>query len=325
MLLWLQGERVNVDAGSWDVGVVLVWLDQVEVGTLADLEAVVAVQLQQSSDDWVLASHALDASDGVARLQDGAVPPVGVVEWLLTLPWVDDVVVARDERVALDDPDQLLAWVVEVQLQLVGRGGDGLTASELQDIDQVLVRDLGELAALISVEVDVIDIQRSSSQTALANAVANGVWVRRVGVVPADVVQGVELEVDADLVVLQGNQWQSKTWVAAEPELQWDVQGVHWGARSNDLRSEGLAAIAVVVASGTALVQQVGELGDVANHLGITSLLAGLLSELVPNVKPVAVVLVDTLATDFNLNVLDEVVTDPVEPAKLGTRTVGWL
>ena len=325
MLLRLQGERVNVDADSWDVGVVLVRLNQVEVVAVTNLEAVVAVELQQGGDDWVLAGHALDTGNGVSRLQDGAVPPVGVVERLLTLPSVDDVVIARDVRVTLDDPDQLLAWVVEVQLQLVGRGGDGLTASELQNIDQVLVRDLGELAALISVEVDVIDVQRGSSQAALANTVADGVGVGGVRVVPAQVVQGIELEVDADLVVLQSNQRQSQTRVAAEPELQRDVQGVHRGARGDDLGGEGLTAIAVVVAARATLVDQVGQLRDVADHLGITSLLAGLLSELVPDVHPITILLVNALTTDLDLHVVDEVVTDPVQPAELGTRAVRRL
>ena len=187
------------------------------------------------------------------------------------------------------------------------------------------MRDLGELTALIRVEVDVVDIERRGGEAALAHAVAHGVGVRGVRVVEAEVVQGVELEVDADLVVLQGNQGQSQTWVAAEPELQWDVQGVHGSARGDDLGRQWLTTIAVVVARRAALVDEVGELWDVADHLGITSLLAGLLSELVPNVKPVTVLLVDALTTDLNLNVVDEVVTDPVEPTELSARAVGRL
>jgi hypothetical protein len=109
--------------------------------------------------------------------------------------------------------------VVEVELDLVARGIDGLTASELEGLDQILVGNLGELTTLIGVQVDVIYVQRGSSQTALANTVADGMRVGRVRVVPAQVVQGVELQVDADLVVLQSNQRQSQTWVAAEPEL----------------------------------------------------------------------------------------------------------
>ena len=325
MLFRLERKAINVDANRWDVGVVLVWLHPVEVVAVANLEAVVAVELEKSRDGWVLASHTLDTSDGVTRLEHGAVPPVRVVKWLLALPWVDDGIIARDERVALDDPDELLAWVVEVQLQLVGRRRDRLTARELENIDEVLVRDLGKLAALVRVEVDVIDIERGGGKAALAHAVADRMGVRRVRVVPANVVKGVKLEVDADLVVLESDEGQSQTRVAAEPELQWDVQGVHRGTRGDDLGGEGLTAIAIVVARRAALVEEVRELGDVANHLGIAGLLASLLGELVPDVEPVTILLVNALATDFNLNVVDEIVTDPVEPAELGARAIRWL
>jgi len=325
MLLRLQSERVHVDTNSGDVGVVLVGLNQVEVVAIANLEAIMAVELEKSRDGGVLASHAFNTGDGVARLQDGAVPPVRVVEGLLTLPRVDDRVIARDVRVALNDPDELLARVVEVELQLVGARGDRLAARELEDINEVLVGDLGELAALIRVEVDVVDIERGSGKTALADTVTDSVGVSRVRVVPAQVVEGVELEVDADLVVLEGDQGESKTRVAAEPELEGDVQRVHGGARGNDLRGEGLTAIAVIVAVGAALVEQVGELRDVADHLSITSLLASLLGEFVPDVEPVTILLVDALTSNLNFNVIDEVVANPVEPAELSARAVRGL
>ena len=177
VLLRLEGKRVHVDTNSGDVGVVLVGLNPVEVVTVTNLEAVMAVELQQSRDRGVLASHAFNTGDGVTRLQNGAVPPVRVVEGLLTLPRVDNRVIARHVGVTLDNPHQLLARVVEVQLQLVGAGGDGLTASELQDIDQVLVRDLGELTTLIRIQVDVVNVQGGSGETALADTVANGMRV----------------------------------------------------------------------------------------------------------------------------------------------------
>ena len=41
--------------------------------------------------------------------------------------------------------------------------------------------------------------------------------------------------------------------------------------------------------------------------------------------EPLAVVLVDALAADLELDALDEVVANPVEPAELGTRAVGRL
>ena len=94
MLLGLESERVDVDADRRDVRVVLEGLDLVEIATLTDLEAVVAVELEESRDCGVVARKTLDTRDGVARLKDGAVPPVGVVERLLALPGVDNVVVA---------------------------------------------------------------------------------------------------------------------------------------------------------------------------------------------------------------------------------------
>jgi hypothetical protein len=38
--------------------------------------------------------------------------------------------------------------------------------------------------------------------------------------------------------------------------------------------------------------------------------------------KPVTILLIDTLATDFDFNVLDQVVTDPVEPSELSGGAV---
>ncbi len=322
MTLRLESEGVDVDTNSGDVGVVLVRLDKVEVSTLTHLETVVAVELEESSDYRVLAGHTLNASHGVTRLEAGTIPPVRVVEGLLTLVGADNRVITRHERITLDNPDELLNGVVEVELELVGRGGDRLATSELENIDEVLVGDLGELTTLISIEVDVINVERSSDEASLGNTVADRVGVTRGGLIPAEVVEGVELEVDTDFVVLESDEGEGKTRVAAEPELEGDVEGVHGGAAADSLREVGLAGEAVIVARRTTLVDEVGELRDVTNHLGITSLLTRLLGELVPDVEPVTIVLIDTLTTDFELNVRDEVVADPVEPAELGTRAV---
>jgi len=321
VLLGLEREGVHVDADGGDVGVVLVRLHQVEVAALALRETVVAVELDLGRHDRVVAGHALDAGHGVARLQHGAIPPVGVVERLLALPGVDDGVVAADERVALDNPHQLLRGVVEVQLDLVRGGRHGLAARELQLLDQVLVRDLGEAAALIRVEVDVVDVQGRGDQAGLGNAVADGVRVgARAGEVPAEVLELLELEPDLDLVVLEGNQRQGQARVAVEPELEGDVQRVLRRALRDLGRRVGLrVGDALGIAVLAALDQQVHERGHVAHHVGIARLLAGLLRELVPDLEPVTVVLVDLLTADLNVHVVDQVVADPVEPAELGT------
>jgi len=142
---------------------------------------------------------------------------------------------------------------------------------------------------------------------------------------PAEVAEVVELEVDADLVVLERDERERQARVAAEPELERDVQRVRRRAVDHLLRAVGLTARAVIVARVAALDEEVRQHRHVANHLGIAGLLARLLRELVPDVEPVAIVLVDALATDLNLNTLDEVVTDPVEPTELRTRAVRRL
>ena len=327
VLLRLQGKGVHVDAHGGHVGVVLEGLHLVEIAALAHLEPVVAVELEQSSNARVPASHALHASDGVARLHDRAVPPVGEVEGLLTLPGVHHGVVARHEGIALHNPHQFLARVVEVQLQLVGRRSDGLGTSELQSLNQVLVAHLGELAALIRVQVDVVHVQRRGLEIRRRHAIPDRVVVAGVlgSHVPAEVAEVVELEIDTHLVVLQGNQGQSQARIAAEPELKRDVQSVRGRAVLKFIGHVGLAAGAIIVARLAALEQQIGQHGDVAHHLCIASLLPGLLGQLIPDVQPVAIVLVNALATNLNLHGADKVVPHPVEPAELSTRAVAGL
>ena len=223
--------------------------------------------------------------------------------------------------------------MVEVHLDLVGRGGNRLTARELELLDQVLVRDLGEAAALIRVEVDVVNIERGGDQTGGGNALLDG--VRGVlhrhtargdrGVVPLEVLERVELEPDLDLVVLESNERESQTRVAVESELEGDVERVLRRAVADLLGGVGLTRAAGVVAALTALDEQVGELGHIAYHLGVAGLETRLLGELVPDLEPVTVVLINLLTTDLNVDVVDEVVANPVEPAELGTRAVRRL
>jgi len=333
VLLGLERERVHVDAHGGDVRVVLVRLDQVEVLALALRETIVTVELDLGDNRRVVARHALHAGDGVAGLQHRPVPPVGVVERLLTFPGVDNRGVARDEAVALDNPHQLLRGVVEVHLDLVRRRRDGLAARELQLLDQVLVRDLGKAAALVRVQVDVVNVQRRRHQASRRHALLNrvrGVLDRRTAdrggrVVPLELVEGVELEPDLDLVVLERNERQRQTRVAVEPELEGHVQRVLRRAVAHLLGRVGLTRAAVVVAALTALDKQVRQLGHVAHHLGIARLETRLLRQLVPDLEPVAVVLVNLLTADLDVDIVDEVVSNPVEPAELRTRAVRRL
>jgi len=103
--------------------------------------------------------------------------------------------------------------------------------------------------------------------------------------------EGLELEVHLNLVVLEGNQRQSEASVAAEPELQGHVQ---------DLGSQR---------GGSGL-----EVGGVTDHLSIAGSVASGEGQLVPDVQPGRVVLVNALATDLELNVVDQSLTDVVDP-----------
>jgi hypothetical protein len=324
VFLRLDGEGVDVHADGGDVGVVLVGLDQVEVLALTLRDSVVTVQLDLGSDHRVLAGPAFEGT--ITLGGDGGIEVVRVVEGLLTLVGGEGGVIAGEERVALHNPHKLLGGMVEVQLDLVGRRSDRLGTSELELFDQVLVRDLGETPALIGVEVDVVDIERGRDKAGLGNAVTDGVLVAKGGgIVEADVAELVELEPDLDLVVLEGDQGKGQTRVAAEPELERDVQSVLGGTLGLICirRRRGSAVIGAV--AGSILLDELHELGHVANHLGVTGLLAGLLGKLVPDVEPVTVVLVNLLTSDLEVDVADKVVANPVEPAELGTRTIRGL
>jgi hypothetical protein len=323
VLFRLESEGVDVDTDRRDVGVVLVRLDFVEVATFTDLETIVTVELDEGSDTRVLAGHTFNTGDGVTRLEDRAVPPVGEVEGLLTFPGEDGGVIAGNEGVALDNPHKFLTRVVEVELELVGRRRDRLTTSELEDVDQVFVGNLGELTTFIRIEVDVVDVEGGSYQVGGGDTIADHVDVGVLGSgIEAHVADVVEGQVDTNFVVLERNERESKTRVAAEPELEGDVEGVLRGAVLDFVGGVGLTRGAVIVASLTTLDDQVGELRDVTNHLGVTGLLTRLLGEFIPDVEPLAIVLIDTLTTDLEFNFTDKIVTRPVEPTELSTRTV---
>ena len=86
---------------------------------------------------------------------------------------------------------------------------------------------LGELATLVRVEVDVVDVERRRNKVRRIDTVANDVRVGvHWGVVPHEVLEVVELKVDADLVILESDQGESKARVAAEPELEGHVERV---------------------------------------------------------------------------------------------------
>ena len=242
-------------------------------------------------------------------------------------------VAVGDVGVRLNDENQLFARVVEVELDLVARGSDGFIAGELELLDEVLVWVLGHAAALVGVKEHVVDVERSGNE--------------RFGVGVGDLhrsgsggggytsnsekalVERADFDVNLNFVVLKGNQRKSKARVAAEPELEWDVKGglrksLAWGADS--LWDVGGTASSGDL--GETWVAKVRKLRGLANHFVVSGLLLGSQSELVPDVHPVTILAVDALASDFDLNHRNQLLTGVVEPASenlsgAGRRQIG--
>ena len=316
MVLRGEGERVRVNARCGDVREVLVRLNKVEVITSALLEAIVTVELDEGRNNGVNTGGTLNERVRVARVKDGCVPEIGVVEGLLAMVLVDNSVVAANEVIALDNPREELNGVVEVHADLVGSGSDGLLASELELLDEVLMRALGELAALIGIEVDVINKEGASLETLVLHVRVN----RCVGS-PAHVLNASKINENLDLVVLEGNERESKTRVAAVEELERDVKSVSRSTLADGGRSDGLRVAigsANILATLASSGEEVDKFGNVTNHTSVTALLANGERELVPDVHPITVLLIDLLPTNLKLDLLDQVVPGPVEPAESG-------
>ena len=116
-------------------------------------------------------------------------------------------------------------------------------------------------------------------------------------------------------MVLESNEGKSKTGVSAEPEEEGDVQGglgESLAGSANLAGATGGSARAVDI--GESGVAQVGELGGVADHLVVASLLLRRESELVPDVHPITILAIDSLATDLDLNESNELLAGEIQP-----------
>jgi hypothetical protein len=94
---------------------------------------------------------------------------ISVVERLGTHELVEVVATTEGSAVIymsirLDNPQELLAGVVEVELNLVRRRTNGLITGELELLNEVLVGVLGHASALISVKENIVDIEGSSDE-----------------------------------------------------------------------------------------------------------------------------------------------------------------
>jgi hypothetical protein len=278
---------------------------------------------------------ATESVDGIGQ----SINSVSVVEGLSTKEPVKKLTALKrravvDVLIGLDNPDELLNGVVKVELDLVGRRADGLITSELQLLDEVLVGVLGHTSALISVQEDVVDVERGGDERLVVSSVDTATGSRRRrdrgGTTAAEradspqaLINGADIKVDLDLVILKGNERKSKTGVTAIPELEGDVEG---GLRegiagsANLTRGVSLARTINRVKRG---VGNKGELGGVSNHGVITLLLVNGESKVVPDVHPVTILTVNALTTDLNLG--NQLLTGEIKPTGINTILVGAL
>jgi hypothetical protein len=263
-ILRALGERVDIDELVRDLGVVLQGLDLTIVVGLTQGHTIVTVELQLGGD------HGIDGDGGGGNTSDSGVSGGGI----LNLDRVIEPVIEVDGRLLLEDPDQLLNRVVEVELHVhdVLTLGLGFSTSELQLVDEVSVVLLGEQSALPSIQEDVVAEQEAVSQvtTLKVNIVVGtlrGVDDNQTGLVA-------QLHIEANLVVLEGNQGQSLSPGSVEPEFQRNVQHLVVG---------GVVQQSIDVASSS----------DQA-----TQLLTDGARELLPDVQEVTVVNIELVTTD---------------------------
>jgi len=247
---------------------------------------------------------------------------IRVVEGLAAVHLSDEVDArgAVNERVALDNPHELLDGVVEVQLDLVAGRGDRLGTSVLELLDEVLVGLLGKAAALLGVEVDIVNVEGSGREGLDGSRRSGGA---RADLVVAAVDPLLELNVDAHLVVLEGDERDGQTGVTAEPELEGDVEGLGRGSRAGGAGVGELSTGARGIKRITLGVLHEDEIVGVADHVVEGSSGTSILSELGPDLHPVTILTVNALAADLELHNLDEAVADVVEPAEAGETSSG--
>jgi len=299
--------RPTINGSS--VGEETVGVDEVVVGRSADTSG---------------ASNRVGAAEGMDGVGEG-IYGIGVVEGLGTENVEEGALAIKggavvDVGVGLDNPDELLDGVVEVKLDLVGGRTYRLVASELKLLNEVLVGVLGHAPALIGVEEHVVDEERGGNEGLVVGVCAlDGPRCGGCEGVdgPEALVNGAKIDVDADLVVLESNEGESKPGVLAEPELERNVEG---GLRESVTRSANLARsvrLARTIDGRERWVSQVGELGGVADHGPVTLLLGSVDGELVPDVHPVAVMAINALAANLYLNLGDELLTGEIEPPSI--------
>jgi len=288
VLLRLQGERVAVHTRHRGTGVVLSSLDRVEVLTGHGFHSVLAVQDQSEFGERTrgvgrighttlaeklgraIETELNERAANVGRRHES----VGSSVSLRRVRFEND---AREGLVpgevpegrlrrgrGTETPDQFLDRVVERKANVLGSIiGDRVNAGVLHLRDEVLVTLLREASAFFGVEVEVVspDLETGRSEV--------GLEVAR------------EIEIEADFVVLQGNERKGQTRVRVEGEHERKVH-LRGGTR------------------------------DTGGHLRPVLLGRGVQVQFGVESPPLLVDLVQSLPTNREFDVLDGTLGDPV-------------
>jgi hypothetical protein len=176
---------------------------------------------------------------------------------------------------------------------------------------------LSHLAALISVKEYIVDIERGGNKRLVVGVgdLEGSSSCTEGRNCPQALINGAEIKVDLDLVVLKSNEGKGETGVTAEPELEWDIEGSLRKGIAGCAYLAGCVGIARTIDIRERGVSDVGKLGGVTNHLVVATLLILGEGKLVPDVHPVTILTVDTLTTNLYLNLRDKLLTGEIQPA----------
>ena len=264
---------------------------------------------------------------------------IGVVEGLGTKNLEQEGIASQGRAIVnvlirLDDPDKLLHRVVEVELDLVTGRTDRLITCELELSDQVLVGVLGHSAALIRVQEHVVNVQRGSNQrlvvgncgrdrasnSVLAFSTFVGLRVAvQGGNSPQALINRADVKVDLDLMILESDQRQRKTRVCAKPELERHIQSCLRKSVTGSAHLTGSQGRARGFHISERGVRDECELSGVSNHLEIAALLLCGHGKLVPDVHPITILAIDSLATNLDLHLGDKLLAGEIQPTSIDT------
>jgi hypothetical protein len=264
---------------------------------------------------------------------------ISVVEGLSTEKPVEKLVAVERRTVVnvligLDNPNKLLNGVVKVELDLVGRRTDRLITSELELLNKVLMGVLSHASALIGIQEDVVDVERGSDQRLVVGGVdASTIVTGSIGRSsaaertdsPQALINGTNIEVNLDFVILKSDEGKSKTGVTAVPELEGNVEsslGQSIAGSANLTRGVCLTRTIDGIERG---IGDKSQLGGIADHSMVTRALVIGKSKVVPDMHPVTILAINALTTDLNLNLGNQLLTGEIEPTSINTILGGSL